>query len=81
MESAVSTHTSLEALQAQVLGLSKDDRARLLERLVVSLDVDVKAEEEWERIADLRDDELDSGKAEGVPLEEAMSRLRARFPA
>jgi putative addiction module component (TIGR02574 family) len=72
--------TTLETLQAQVLGLSKGDRARLLERLVASLDVDMQAEEEWEKIAETRELELESGHAVAVSLEDAMARLRARFP-
>jgi putative addiction module component (TIGR02574 family) len=71
---------TLEILQAQVLGLSKEDRSRLLERLVASLDVDAGAEEAWETVAAERDAELESGTVAGVPLEEAMARLRARFP-
>lgn len=72
--------TTLEMLQAQILSLSKEDRARLLERLVASLDVDAGAEEEWEQIAARREGDLESGAAAGVPLEDAMARLRARFP-
>ena len=72
--------STLEALQAQVLGLPKAERARLLERLVASLDVDVQAEEEWEKLAQAREEELQTGRAEAVPLEDAMARLRARFP-
>lgn len=71
---------NLDALQAQVLGLSRADRTRLLERLVVSLDVDAQAEEEWEQVADARDAELDSGRVAPVALEDAVARLRARFP-
>jgi putative addiction module component (TIGR02574 family) len=71
---------NLDALQAQVLGLSKADRTRLLERLVVSLDVDAQAEEEWEQVADARDAELQSGRVAPVALEDAVARLRARFP-
>lgn len=71
---------NLDVLQAQVLGLSKTDRTRLLERLVVSLDVDAQAEEEWEQLADARDAELESGRVAPVALEDAMARLRARFP-
>lgn len=71
---------NLDALQAQVLGLSKADRTRLLERLVVSLDVDAQAEEEWEQLADARDAELESGRVAPVALEDAMARLRTRFP-
>jgi hypothetical protein len=69
-----------EVLQAQVMSLTKAERAQLLERLVASLDVDVKAEEEWERIAEARDIEMDAGTAMGVPLEDAMALLRTRFP-
>jgi putative addiction module component (TIGR02574 family) len=70
----------LESLQAQVLSLSKADRSRLLERLIASLDVDVAAEEEWEQLAEARDAELDSGVVAPVALEDAMARLRAKFP-
>ena len=69
-----------EALQAQVMSLSKGDRARLLERLIASLDVDVEAEAAWEDLAVRRDAELASGSVALVPLEDAMARLRARFP-
>ena len=72
--------TTLEALQAQVMSLSKEDRSRLLERLVASLDVDAEAEEDWEQLAARREAELESGAVVGIPLEEAMARLRARFP-
>ncbi|MGE0809890.1 MAG: addiction module protein [Immundisolibacter sp.] len=76
----MTTPSTLETLQAQVLRLPKADRERLLERLVASLDVDVQAEEEWEQLAQTREAELDTGHAEAVPLEDAMARLRARFP-
>jgi putative addiction module component (TIGR02574 family) len=72
---------TLEILQAQVLALSKEDRSRLLERLVASLDVDAGAEQAWEALAAERDAELESGSVVGVPIEEAMARLRARFLA
>lgn len=72
--------TTLEALQVQVMSLSKEDRSRLLERLVASLDVDVEAEEEWEQLAARREAELESGAVVGIPLEDAIAQLRARFP-
>ena len=71
---------TLEIVQAQVLSLSKTDRSRLLDRLIASLDVDVEAEAQWEQLADARDAELESGAVAPVPLEDAMARLRARFP-
>jgi hypothetical protein len=71
---------SLESLQAQVLSLSKADRSRLLERLIASLDVDPVAEEAWEKLADDRDAELASGTVAPVAIEDAMARLRTKFP-
>ncbi len=72
--------STLEVLQAQVMSLSKEDRSRLLERLVASLEVDVEAEEEWEQLAAQREAELESGAVIGIPLEDAMAQLRSRFP-
>jgi putative addiction module component (TIGR02574 family) len=71
---------SLEALEAEVLRLSPADRSRLLERLIASLDADVEVEAEWDAIADEREAELDSGRVQPVPFEEAIARLEARFP-
>jgi putative addiction module component (TIGR02574 family) len=71
---------TLESLQVQIFSLSKADRSRLLERLISSLDVDPTAEEAWERLAEARDAELDSGVVSPVAVEDAMARLRAKFP-
>jgi putative addiction module component (TIGR02574 family) len=72
--------TSVEALEAEVLRLSPADRARLLTRLISSLDTDAEIDAAWDAIADTREAELDSGKVESVPFEEAVARLEARFP-
>lgn len=71
---------TLEVLQAQVMSLSKAERARLLERLIASLDVDAEAEAQWEQLAEQRDAEVESGTVAPVALEEAMARLRGKFP-
>jgi putative addiction module component (TIGR02574 family) len=71
---------NFESLQGQVMKLSKAERIRLLERLVASLESDVDIEEYWDTVAEARDTEIDAGRSEGVPLEEAMARLRAKFP-
>ena len=70
---------TFETLQAQVMSLSKADRSRLLDRLIASLDMDVEAEAQWERLAEERDAELESGAVAAIPLEDAMASLRARF--
>jgi putative addiction module component (TIGR02574 family) len=72
--------TTLETLQAEVLRLSPTDKARLLDRLVASLDGDAEAEAAWDALADQREEELDAGKAQSVPLDVVVARLEARFP-
>jgi len=58
---------TLEAVQAEVMQLSPSDRARLLDRLVGSLDVDAEKEGAWDELADEREEELSSGTATAVP--------------
>ena len=71
---------SLETIQAEVLRLSPADRARLLDRLIASLDVDAKSEVAWDQLAETREQELQTGAAKAVPLDVAIARLEARFP-
>lgn len=71
---------TLETLQAEVLRLSPADRARLLDRLIASLDVDASAEAAWDKLADEREQELAVGVATGIPLDVVIARLEARFP-
>ena len=72
--------TTLEALQAEVLRLSPKDRARLLDRLIASLDADTEVEAAWDAVAAARDAEMTAGIVQPVPLDAALSRLEARFP-
>ena len=72
--------TTLETLQAEVLRLSPADRAKLLDRLIVSLDVDPDAETAWDELADRREQELQTGAAKAISVEVAVARLEARFP-
>jgi hypothetical protein len=51
-----------------------------LERLVASLVSDPEVDEAWEREADRREAELESGAAVAVPGHEAVARLRAKLP-
>jgi hypothetical protein len=71
--------TTLETLQAEVLRLSPADRAKLLDRLIVSLDVDAATEAAWDELADKREQELADGTVKDVPLDVAIARLEARF--
>ena len=71
--------TNLEILEAEVLQLAPVERSHLLERLIASLDSDPEVEEAWEREADRREAELESGLIVEVPGQEAIARLRARL--
>jgi putative addiction module component (TIGR02574 family) len=71
---------TFEALQAEVLQLPADQRARLLERLMASLEQDSEAESAWDAEAARRNAELDGGRVKPVAFEDAMTRLEARFP-
>ena len=73
-------NTNLEFLEAEVLQLAPVERSHLLERLIVSLDSDPEVEEAWEREADRREAELESGLIAAIPGQEAIARLRARLP-
>ena len=71
---------SLEVLEAEVLRLAPVERSHLLERLIASLDSDPEVDKAWEREADRREAELESGLAAAVPGQESITRLRARLP-
>lgn len=71
--------TNLEILEAEVLQLPPVERSHLLERLITSLDSDPEVEEAWEREADRREVELESGSVSAVSGQEAVARLRARL--
>ena len=71
--------STLEVLEAEVMMLPPAQRSHLLERLVTSLDLDPEVEEAWERLAALRESEIDSGTARLVNGPDAMARLRAKL--
>ena len=69
----------VEALAEEVLGLSPEARARLLDRVVASLDADRARDAAWDALAAARDAELESGKVAATPVEETLARLRAEL--
>jgi len=69
----------IEVLEAEVLRLPRVERARLLDRVVASLDVDKARYEAWERLAAERDAKLESGVSSPVSGPEAIARLRAEL--
>jgi putative addiction module component (TIGR02574 family) len=71
--------SSSSQLEAKVLKLPREERARLAERLISSLDeeVDADAEAAWIREGERRLDELNSGKVKGRAAAGAFRRARA----
>jgi putative addiction module component (TIGR02574 family) len=66
-------------LEAEVLSLPPDERARLLERLIQSFEPESRVRDAWVALALAREAELNSGKAKLVPGAEAVARIRARL--
>ena len=65
-------------LQAQVLDLPPEDRARLLELLLASFEPKSKAQEAWMQLALRRREDVRAGQVAMVSGEEALARVRAR---
>lgn len=66
-------------LEAEVLGLPPEDRARLLERLIQSFEPDSRMRDAWIGLALAREVDVMSGKVKLVPGSEAVARIRARL--
>ena len=70
---------ALKKIEAELMKLSPRARARLIKRLLSSLDGEPESysEESWVAEAKRRDEELQSGKAKGIPAETTFKRARS----
>ena len=68
---------SIEIIEAEALRLSATERARLIERLIASLDGDPEVEEAWAAEVERRNGEIESGKVSLVSGPEAVAKLKA----
>lgn len=59
----------------ELLRLPASERARLAERLIASLDEDAELDRAWVEEVRRRDEELDSGAVESLPLEDSLRDL------
>lgn len=71
--------STVEALEAEALQLSAIERARLIERLIASLDVDPEVEDAWAAEVERRNAEIESGAVSLIPGPEAVAKLKAEF--
>jgi putative addiction module component (TIGR02574 family) len=71
--------STVEVLEAEAMQLSAADRARLVERLIASLDVEPEVEEAWAAEVERRNAQIESGAASLIPGPEALADLKAEF--
>lgn len=71
--------TTIEELEAEVLGLPSAQRARLVEKLIASLDIDPGVESAWADEVERRHAEMERGDVSMLPGNETLARLKAEF--
>jgi hypothetical protein len=69
----------IEALELELLRLPTSERARLLDRVIASLDADRARDGAWDDLAARRDAEIERGESSPVSGPEALARLRAEL--
>ena len=67
---------STEQIERELLRLPASERARLAERLIASLDEDSEVDRAWAEEVRRRDEELDSGAVQSLPLKDSLRDLR-----
>jgi putative addiction module component (TIGR02574 family) len=70
---------TVETLEAAALHLPPADRARLVERLIATLDIDPEIEEAWAAEVERRQAEVESGAVSLLPGPETLAKLKAEF--
>ncbi|WP_251977751.1 addiction module protein [Salinicola avicenniae] len=70
---------NFQKIEDEALHLSREERAQLIQRLVLSLEAPPEEElrSDWLLEARRRAEELDSGAVQAVPGEEVMKKARA----
>lgn len=68
-----------KTIEDEALHLSPEERAKLAQRLLLSLDSlsDIETEESWLAEAQLRAQEIDRGEVQAIPAEEVRRKARA----
>jgi len=70
---------SAQALESAALLLPPEERARLAERLLASLDIDPEIEEAWAKEVAKRLEDWEAGLVESVSWDEAKKRVREQL--
>jgi putative addiction module component (TIGR02574 family) len=69
--------SQLEAVEAQALKLTAEERAQLADRFIASLFEDREIEEAWAVEVERRIEEIESDRSKLIPAAEAIARARA----
>ena len=69
----------LEDIEAAALQLATGDRAKLAERLLISLEEDDEILASWVAEAERRADAFDRGEMEAIDFDEAIAQARSRL--
>ncbi len=70
---------SVEEIETSALGLSSTQRARLIEKLISSLDAEPDIEAAWVAEVERRHAEIEKGTVSLLPGPETLASLRSEF--
>lgn len=70
---------TVEEIEAEALNLPTSQRARLVEKLIASLDADPDIENAWAAEVERRHAEIESGLVSLLPGAETLAKLKAEF--
>ena len=68
-----------EMLEAEALQLPSIERARLVDRLIASLDADPAIEDAWAAEVESRNAQIESGAVSLLPGAETLAKLKTEF--
>ena len=71
--------STMEMLEAEALQFSSGGRARLVDRLIASLDADPAIEDAWAAEVERRNAQIESGAVTLLPGAETLAKLKAGF--
>ena len=71
--------STVETLEAEALQLPAEERGRLIERLIASLDVDPGVDDAWAAEVERRNAQIESGAVSLVRGPDALAKLKAEF--
>ena len=71
--------TTMETIEAEALQLPPSDRARLIERLIASFEIDPDIDDAWAAEVQRRHSEVENAAVSMLPGPETLARLKSEF--